>query len=449
MKEEFLHFIWKYSLYNKEKLETSEGDLIEVLNPGEYNRDSGPDFFNARLKYRGLEWAGNVEIHTKASHFDIHGHSKDHAYDNVILHVVAENDRKVFTANGVEIPAAVISFDRDIYDRYLNLVNNPGTIACEEEIPNMDKFRMRHWISALVIERLCRKYEMIKKMLSETANDWEEVFYRMISRYFGFKVNTGPFEMLASALPFRIIRKHLDSRLKIEALLFGTAGMLSEGLFKSAVNDSYYMELIREFNVLKSKYSIRPLHGWLWKFSKLRPVNFPTVRISQLAAILAVTGGLFSRVTETRDIRNLRKIFNVSASEYWDNHYVFGKESRAEKKSTGDSAIDILLVNAIIPVLFTYGKVKDNNDYCMRAIDFLEDTAPEENRIIKEWKETGVDAYSAFETQGLLQLRNEYCRKRRCLDCRIGSELIARGIVLKKDEEIMLEPHEKNNNDDI
>jgi len=439
MKEEFLHFIWKYGLYNKQGLKTATGEPVEVIHPGEYNRDAGPDFFNARIKYKGIEWAGNVEIHTKASHFDLHGHNRDHAFDNVILHVVAENDRKVFNASGIEITTAQISFDEKMFERYVSLVNNPCTIACQNDIHGIDRFRFRHWIGALVIERLGEKYELIRKMLDDTGNDWEEVFYRIISRYFGFKVNAGPFEMLASALPFRIIRKHADDRLQVEALLFGTAGMLDESLFREALNDSYYTDLLREFRVLRTKYSIKPIHGWLWKLSKLRPANFPTVRISQLAAMLSVAGGLFSKVVETKSITELRDVFNVSASDYWDTHYVFGKKSRKSKKKTGETATDILLINAVVPVLFTYGKVKDNNSYCLRAIDFLESVAPEDNRIIKEWKETGIEASSAFDTQGLLQLRNEYCRKRKCLKCRVGGELISRGVVLKNEDEIMLE----------
>lgn len=444
MKEEFLHFIWKNGLYFKDKLITAGGDKVEVIHPGEYNRDSGPDFFNARIRCRGIEWAGNVEIHTRASHFDLHGHNRDHSFDNVILHIVLENDRKVINASGFEVPTAEISFDGCLHERYLNLVNNPCTIACQEAIPDFDRFRLRHWISVLVVERLQEKYKMIKRMLADTGNDWEEVFYRLISRYFGFKANTEPFEMLASALPFRIIRKHIDNRLQVEALLFGTAGMLTEGLFKGAINDSYYLDLLREFNVLKAKYSIKPIHGWIWKFGRLRPVNFPTVRISQLAAMLAVTGGLFSKIPETRDIRQLRKLFDVPASDYWDTHYIFGKESRKEPKKTGESAIDIFIVNAVVPALFTYGKMRDNNDCCTRAMDFLDKTAHEDNRIIRDWKDAGVEVNSAFDTQGLLQLRNEYCNKRRCLDCRVGSELIARGIVLKKEDEIMLEPPGKS-----
>jgi len=440
MKEEFLHFIWKYGLYYKSKLRTASGEPVEVIHPGEYNRDAGPDFFNARIKYRGIEWAGNVEIHTKASHFDLHGHNRDHAFDNVILHVVAENDRKVFNASGIEITTAEISFDEKIFERYVNLINNPCTIACQNDIHGIDRFRFRHWIGVLVIERLSEKYEMIRKMLEDTGNDWEEVFYRIISRYFGFKVNAEPFEMLASALPLRIIRKHTDNRLQVEALLFGTSGMLDERLFREALNDRYYTDLIREFRVLKAKYSIKPIHGWLWKLSKLRPANFPTVRISQLAAMLSTTGGLFSKVVETKSITELRDVFNVSASEYWDTHYIFGKKCRKSIKNTGETATDIFLINAVVPVLFTYGKVKDNNRYCLRAIDFLEEVSPEDNRIIKEWREAGIEAFSAFDTQGLLQLRNEYCRKRKCLKCRVGGELIARGIVLKNEDEIMLEP---------
>ncbi len=298
MKEEFLHYLWKYSLYHKESLIDKNGNKIIVIHPGEYNRDAGPDFFNSRIRIDGTEWAGNVEIHTRSSHFDNHGHNADPAFNNVILHLVAENDKEVFNSRGQEILTVELAFDDELYEKYSNLLNNPFVIACQGEISRLDKFYIRHWLNALLIERLEEKSESILKIFEETGNDWEETFYRLLSRYFGFRVNTEPFEMLASGLPFRIIRKHADNRFQLEALLFGTSGMLGEGLFKEALSDEYYLSLIREYKVLSSKYSLQPLHGWIWKFSRLRPVNFPTIRISQLAALLSVAGGLFSRTIE-------------------------------------------------------------------------------------------------------------------------------------------------------
>jgi len=440
MKEEFLHYLWKYNLYNADRLLDTDGNTISVIHPGEYNRDSGPDFFNARIEVAGTVWAGNVEIHTYSSHFDIHGHQKDPAYNNVILHVVAENDKKVFNTRGEELLTLEISFDPLLYEKFTSLVNNPCIIACQDEISKLDNILIRHWLSSLMIERLKSKSALICKILAETGNDWEETFYRLLARYFGFRINTQPFEMLAAALPFRIIRKHADNLFQIETLLFGTAGMLEEGLFREALSDEYYRELVKEYRILSSKYSLKPVHGWIWKFSKLRPANFPTVRISQLAAMLSVTGGLFSRVLESADIKQLNKVFEVTASEYWNSHFVFGKKSRKAVKSTGTQATGIFLINAVIPVIFVYGQSRDCYDICERALSFLEDIPPEENTILEEWEAAGVEAESAFYSQALIQLRNEYCRKRRCLECRIGSKVVSMGRKLKDQDELLLEP---------
>ena len=440
MKEEFLHYLWKYSLYDQDSLTDNDNNKIVVINPGEYNRDSGPDFFNARILIAGLEWAGNVEIHTKASHFDNHGHGKDHAFDNVILHVVNDNDKKVFNSKGEELLTVEIKYDGSYYEKYVDLVNNPCVIACQNEIGKIDSFYIRHWLHSLLVERVQVKSDFIFKIFSQTGNDWDETFYRILTRYFGFRVNTEPFEMLASALPFRIIRKHADNRFQIEAMLFGTAGMLEEGLFKEAVSDKYYRDLIKEYKILSAKYSLVPIHGWLWKFCRLRPVNFPTVRISQLSALLSTAGGLFSRVLDTADIRNLKELFGVSASSYWDNHYVFGKKSKTISKNAGMQATDIFLINAVIPLIFIYGRFHDNNEVCEKALTFLEEIGPEANSVTRDWKSAGIDVESAFYTQALLQLTDEYCKKRRCLECRIGCKLISVGKTLISENELMLEP---------
>lgn len=439
MKEEFLHYLWKYSLYYHDSLTDNENNNIIVINPGEYNRDSGPDFFNARIIIAATEWAGNVEIHIKSSHFDDHGHNKDHAFDNVILHVVAENDKKVFNSRGEELLTVEIKYDPDLYEKYSGLINNPFIIACQNEILKLDRFYIRYWLHSLLVERLQAKSGAIRKIFAETGNDWDETFYRMLTRYFGFRVNTEPFEMLASALPFRIICKHADNRFQIEALLFGTSGLLDEGLFSEALSDKYYRDLIKEYRILSAKYQLRPIHGWLWKFSRLRPVNFPTVRISQLSALLSVAGGLFSKTLEASDIRQLKELFGSKASSYWDDHYVFGKKSRTISKSTGLLATDIFLINAVIPVIFTYGQLHDRYEICEKSLTFLEEIAPETNSVIMDWKSAGIETESAFYTQALLQLTDEYCRKRRCLECRIGCKLISMGKTLLYPDELMLE----------
>jgi hypothetical protein len=246
--------------------------------------------------------------------------------------------------------------------------------------------------------------------------------------------------MLASALPFRIIRKHTDNLFQIEALLFGTAGMLGEGLFRDALADEYYRSLIKEYRILSAKYSLKPIHGWLWKFSRLRPANFPTVRISQLAAMLSISGGLFSRALEAVSIMQLKEVFEVAASEYWNNHFIFGKKTGSSVKNTGTQAVCIFLINAVIPVIFVYGKSRDSNNICERALSFLEELPGEENSILDEWREAGLEAESAFYSQALIQLRNEYCKKRRCLECRLGSKLVSLGKKFKEPDELILEP---------
>ncbi|MGE5349394.1 MAG: DUF2851 family protein, partial [Actinomycetota bacterium] len=286
MKEEFLHWLWKNLFYDGASLCDREAGPIEVINPGVYNRDSGPDFFNTRLIIGGTEWAGNTEIHIDASDWYRHGHHTDHAYDNVILHIVYNEDTDVYTASGRRLITARPGFDTALWDNYLDFVNNPLSLPCSGLIGMIDGFRVRHWLWSVGVERLERKSEEVREILAKTGNDWEETLYRLVSRYFGFRVNTDPFEMLATRLPLKVIRKHSDNLMQAEALLFGTAGLLDEALFREAVSDVYFLLLAREYRILRSKYSLQPVDGWLWKFHRLRPANFPTVRLSQLAALL-------------------------------------------------------------------------------------------------------------------------------------------------------------------
>lgn len=440
MKEEFLHWLWKNRLFDAGRLCDGEAGKIDVINPGDYNRDSGPDFFNTRLSINGTIWAGNTEIHINASDWYKHGHHTDHAYDNVILHLVHNNDTETFTASGRKLITASPEYDPVLWENYLDFVNNPALLACSGLIDRTDVFIVKHWLYTLGVERIKRKSDEICEMFDKTGNDWEETLYRLVSRYFGFRVNTDPFEMLASRLPLKIIRKHADNLNQVEALLLGTAGLLDEALFREAVTDDYYLLLSREYRLLKIKYSLQPVEGWMWKFHRLRPANFPTVRLSQMAALLAHSDGLFSRVLECNDTADLRKLLSVSASVYWNNHYLFAKKVRRTTGHAGRQSVDLLIINAIAPLLFAYGKIKQQNDRCEKAIDLLDSLPPEENNIVSDFAVAGINPESAFASQALIELRTVWCRHHRCLDCRIGSSLIALGHKIRDSRSLFLEP---------
>jgi hypothetical protein len=440
MKEEFLHYLWKYGLFDKMSLADEEGNKIVVINPGQYNRDGGPDFFNARIIIGTTEWAGNIEIHVDSSHWELHGHHYDHKYDNVILHLVVKKSKTVKTASGNVVTTVEIKFDESMFEKYVGYLNKPYIIACEDDLGSINKIFLNQWFTNLLVERLEEKSELISNILVRTGNDWEETFYNIIARYFGFRVNTEPFEMLAMSLPQKIVKKHSDNRFQVEALLFGMAGMLNEGLFKEAIKDEYYRNLIKEFKILGAKYSLLPMHGWLWNFHRLRPSNFPTLRISQMAAFLSSSNGLFSRIIEADNIEKLREIFRVRSSDYWNDHFIFGKKSRSHVKNMGNQALEILLINAVIPVIYAFGKIRNDNVFKEKAVNLLDKVSPENNSIIKEWRSAGVEVPSAFYSQALIQLRNGYCKKRRCLNCRIGCILISSGRKLRLSEEIVLEP---------
>jgi len=432
--------LWKNQFFDGRSLCDREAGSIGVITPGVYNRDSGPDFFNTRLIIGGTEWAGNTEIHVNASDWYRHGHHIDHAYDNVILHIVYNEDADVYTASGRRLITIRLVFDPVLWENYLDFMNNPSPLPCSGLIGLTDGFRIKHWLWSIAVERLERKHDDIREILSKTGNDWEETLYRLVTRYFGFRVNTDPFGMLAARLPLKIIRKHSDQLIQVEALLYGTAGLLDEALFREAVNDSYYLLLLREYRVLRAKYSLQPVDGWLWKFHRLRPANFPTVRLSQLAALLSHSDGLFSRVLGCSDRESLRELLSVSASSYWNNHYQFGREVPPVAGSAGRQSADLLIINAIVPLLFVYGKVRQQQEWCDRAVEILDSLPPEKNSVVTDFTRAGLKPESAFASQALLELRNMRCRYHRCLDCTIGSSLIAMGQKIRRSDSLFLEP---------
>jgi hypothetical protein len=440
MKEEFLHWLWKNRLFDAGRLSDKETGPIEVINPGEYNRDSGPDFFSTRLIIDGTTWVGNTEIHINASDWYRHGHHTDHAYDNVILHLVHNDDVETYTASGRRLITSRLEYDQALWDNYLDFVNNPSLLACSGLVTKVNSLTVRDWLYSLGGERNERKSNDIRGILAKTGNDWEETLYRLISRYFGFRVNTDPFEILASRLPLRIIRKHSDNIVQVEALLFGTAGLLDEALFRESVTDGYYLLLCREYRILRTKYSLHPVDGWMWKFHRLRPANFPTLRLSQLAALLTRSDGLFSRLLECDDAESMRTILNASASEYWNSHYLFGKEVTRTTSRAGRQSVDLLVINSVLPLLFVYGKIKQQPDRCAKVFNILDALPPEENNIVKDFTEAGFNVESAFTSQALIELRSLWCRYHRCLECRIGSSLISMGHEMKRSGSILLEP---------
>ncbi len=421
MKEEFLQFIWKQGLFRKTDLKTIDGKPLEIISTGQFNTDSGPDFFNARIRIGETIWAGNVEIHQKSSHWYRHHHNNDASYDNVILHVVELNDSPVLVKSQA-LPTLEISYPPDILNNYEQLLRSVRWIACEERISEYDPFLIRFWFSALMIERLQAKTEDILVVLEQNQNNWNETFYQLLARNFGMKTNTLPFELLAKSLPLHILSKHKNDLFQIEALLFGQSGLLNETL----LGDDYFLSLRKEYSYLYQKYGLAGIESHLWKFMRLRPINFPTVRIAQLAMLIHHSSALFSRILETESLEELRKLFEVSASGYWDNHYRFNKVSNDNhSKTLGETAFNNLLVNTVVPFLFVYGEQHLDQAMKDRALQFLEKLSPESNQIIRKWSELGIDSQSAFETQALLQLKNKYCELKKCLNCQLGAKIIS------------------------
>ncbi len=418
--EEFLHYIWKNRLFKKDTLFDSDGNKIEIIDTGVHNKDAGPDFFNAKIKTGKTIWAGNVEIHIKSSDWEKHNHQFDKAYDNVILQLVYENDKDIFNTTGEKIQTCKLKFDNKYIENYDRLITSQNDISCHNFISKTDRFTLNSWLTNILIERMEEKTSYVKNILRFTNNNWEEAFYIILAKAFGFKVNSEPFELTAKSLPYMILAKNKNNLFQIEALLFGQAGMLRG----SEIEDDYYLSLQKEFEFLKNKYKLKPIDSYLWKFLRIRPVNFPTVRISQFAALINKSSHLFSKILESKDINAIKQMFDLKASEYWNTHYNFGKTSKEISKVFGKSALENIIINTVIPIMFLYSKEKGNEDIQDKAIHFLENIKAEKNNITKKWASIGLDVKNAYFSQSLIQLYNEYCLKKRCLNCRIGMKYL-------------------------
>jgi hypothetical protein len=419
MNEDFLQFIWRFGLFNKDSVKTTDNQSIAILNPGIINKDSGPDFFNAKIKIGKIIWAGNVEIHINASDWKRHKHNNDKSYDNVILHVVKNADCDIFRSDGSKIPAFEIQYDSILEKRYDELLASKTWIACQNYIGNMESFKVRHFLNRIMIERLEQRSSHIGKILADTKNDFKEVFYRLLFRSFGFGTNTLPFELLAQSTPLAAINKHRNSVFQIEALLFGQAGFLNE-----LPVDDYQLQLQKEYKFLQSKFDLKPVEKHLWKFMRLRPTNFPTVRIAQLSKFLTQTDGLLNKIMTSEKLNELNVFFEFSASEYWDTHYNFGKQTGKRIKSFGKKSADKIIINLIVPYLFAYGKAKDEEKFSEKALNLLEIISPEKNNITAGWEDIGVKVENAFYSQSLIQLKVMYCNSKQCLQCAIGKNII-------------------------
>ncbi|MFQ5334956.1 MAG: DUF2851 family protein [Flavobacteriales bacterium] len=420
MTEEFLHYVWRYQLWDTPHLRTVDGQNLSVVSPGTQNSDAGPDFFNAKVRIGSTLWAGNVEIHLSGSDWEKHGHGDDSAYDNVVLHMVFRHDRQAVNRSGRPLPTLVAEgqLDSKVYKRYEDLQKNLWA-PCSGRINRVDKLVVNNWLERLLVERLERKSAYIAKLLAHTNNDWAEAFYIALAGNFGFSVNALPFELLAKGLKQNILARHRNNLMQVESLLFGNAGML-EREFK----DAYPRMLQREYHILKEKYSLKPGEKHLWKYLRLRPGNFPTIRIAQFAALISSSESLFSRVLDTGDVKKLHTFFRVCASEYWSSHYTFDKPSPPRMKKLGDFAISTLLINTVLPVKFLYGRSTGDEGCCERAVDMIAQLPPENNTVIRKWQDFGITAGTALQSQALLELRKNYCVEKKCLNCAIGLKIL-------------------------
>jgi len=423
MQEAFLHFVWQYQYFDKNELCTTEGSPIEIYDQGFLQHDAGPDFSQCRMRIGELQWSGNVEIHVESSAWVQHHHHEDRAYDNVILHVVWDNDLEIHRTDGTLLPVLELKnrTDSSLLTRYEKLINQPTPILCEHQYDSVSNIvKLSMWEKALM-NRLERKAEEVTLLYEQLENDWEDTAYRLLGKNFGFKINADTFLQLIKSVPLKYIHKHANNLLQVEALLFGQAGFLED-----AEGDAYYLSLRKEYSFLNKKYQIAELklEQYQWKFMRLRPANFPTIRIAQLATILVNLKHVFSLILNTNSSKELYQLFSQPISEYWNTHYHFGKESQNRTKKIGKPSVENMMINTVVPILVSYGRKHQEQQYVDRAVAFLQQLKPENNRITRIWESLDQPIKSAFDSQAAIELHNEYCLKRRCLSCNIGVHIL-------------------------
>ena len=420
MKEDFLHYLWKFKKFDVLNLKTVNNEEITIVNVGQYLELAGPDFFNAQIVIGTQKWAGNVEIHLKSSDWYVHHHEKDVGYENVILHVVWEHDVAVFRSDNSEISVLELKkyVEKATVENYHSLMAPKSWIFCEKQLKDVDAFALKNWQERLFFERLERKSQPIFDLLEQTNQDWEGILFCLLAKNFGLNTNGEIFYKMAQSLPFSIIRKESFEVENLEALIFGAAGLLD-----SEKEDNYFKDLKFRYFYLLHKYQMEKVCLEPVQFFKHRPDNFPTIRLSQLANLYHSKQNLFSKISSLNSLKSTYELFQITASEYWQSHYQFDKESPIKKKTLSKSFIDLIVINTIIPIQFAFAK-SQGKEISEDLISFLTEVTAEKNAIIEKFTSFGILSKTAFETQSLLQLKNEYCNKSKCLECAIGMELI-------------------------
>lgn len=422
MTEAFLQYVWQHQLLEGE-MATIEGLPVTVERAGTLNSDAGPDFFDARVKIGDTLWAGNVEIHIKSSDWNLHHHANDRAYDNVVLHVVYENDMAVTLQNchtvaTIELKNHIIDA---IWNNYEALLEppRPMPIPCMDHLPKIPSLYIDSVLERLTLERIERKCALVRRMLEESHDDWEKCCYWLLAHYFGGRLNNFPFELMAKSIDLNLLSRWRDNPRRVEALLMGQAGLLEEFF-----EDDYPRQLQTDYEALRQGARLTPIAGYLWKFFRIRPYSFPTLRISQFAQLVCQSRNLFSRLLETPDASELQQFFDVKASPYWDNHFRFDQPSPGNPKHLGRASADLLIINAWVPLLFEYGCRHNDQRYKDQAVDLLQQIKSENNLIIRQWASAGISSDNAARSQALIQLYNEHCSRHDCLHCQIGYKII-------------------------
>lgn len=419
--EQLLHYVWKHKIFPLKELKTTTGQQVEVIDTGLANTDAGPDFFNAKLKLDGVLWIGNIEIHERSSDWFKHGHHADAGYNSVILHIASEIDTEISRSNGERIPQIQLICPEAVRTNYKELLETDSYPPCYRIIPSLPPFTAHSWMTALQMERFEQKATLLNERLKRCQGNWEDAFFITLARNFGFGLNGDAFETWAHQLPFRAVDKHRNDLFQIEAIFFGQAGILED-----SDGDGYYLRLKKEYTYLQHKFGLIPMDASLWRFLRLRPANFPHIRIAQLACLYHRAYGLLSRIMETETLQGVRDILKGGTSEYWLTHYTFGGSSPSRPKALSNTSLDLLIINTVVTFLYAYGLHKGNRVLCARAGSFLEELKAENNYITRMWEQCGMKASNAADSQALIQLKKEYCDKKKCLYCRIGYEYLKR-----------------------
>jgi hypothetical protein len=422
MNESFLHYIWQFQYFDKTNLQLTTGENLLIIKQGIHNTDAGPDFGNAKLRIEDISWAGQVEIHIRSSEWYMHKHEHDPAYENVVLHVVWENDKPVYRQDKTLLPTLELKtrVDGSLLQSYKKLANSSSEIACEKSIHGVESVVQLSMLDKALMQRLENKSSAVIELLKTNRGDWEETTYLWLAKAFGFKVNSDPFFELAKAVSFKTLQKQKNLHEK-EAMLFGVAGMLT-----TKTKDEYITTLYNEYRFLRKKFKLEEaeLSPAQWKFLRLRPANFPTIRIAQFASLLHHYQNIFSRLIEADSANLLSTMLSTKQSPYWQKHYRFGTPAKGKVAELGESSIENLIINTVCPLLAAYGKAKDDQAYIDKAVDFLNQIAGEQNKITRQWEAIGMKIKTAFDSQACIELYTNFCKKRQCLNCNIGISIL-------------------------